>query len=127
MDNLWKNRNFSPMLLEEINKPFNNKDYIFELKFDGIRTIIFINSKNIQIQSRNKNDITYLFPELKDITKQIKSNVIFDGEIVSMENGKPSFSKLSKRLHLKNKRKILEESINNPVSFIAFDILYQNK
>lgn len=125
--NLWKNRNFTPMLLKEIDKPFNSKKYYYELKYDGYRALIFVNKNEIYIQSRNENDITYLYPELSNIKKIVNKNVIFDGEIVIFENNKPSFNKISKRSKLKNKNIIKKESINNPVIFIAFDILYENK
>ena len=125
--NIWKNRNFTPMLLKEIDKPFNSKKYYYELKYDGYRALIFVNKNEIYIQSRNKNDITFLYPELSNIKKIVNKNVIFDGEIVIFENNKPSFNKISKRSKLKNKNIIKKESINNPVIFIAFDILYENK
>ena len=125
--NLWKNRNFTPMLLKEIDKPFNSKKYYYELKYDGYRALIFVNKNEIYIQSRNKNDITFLYPELSNIKKIVNKNVIFDGEIVIFENNKPSINKISKRSKLKNKNIIKKESINNPVIFIAFDILYENK
>ena len=64
---MWNNRNFTPMLLKEIDKPFNSKNHIFELKFDGIRALIFVNSKEIYVQTRNKIDVTNLFPELNSI------------------------------------------------------------
>ena len=118
------NKNFSPMLLSEIDKPFNDKNYIFELKYDGIRVIIKIKNNKLKIYSRNKRDITYLFPEIKINTK---NNVIFDGEIVLFDKNKPSFFKLQERLYLKDKNKIEYNSINNKVVFIVFDILYENK
>lgn len=127
MINLWKERNWSPMLLKEVDKPFDSNDHIFEIKFDGIRAIIFANKKEIKIQSRNKQDITHLFPELQSITKLVTKNVIFDGEIIAFNDKGHSFSKIQERIHLKNKDKILNASQENPVSFIAFDILYENK
>lgn len=115
------------MLLKEIDKPFNSKDYIFEIKFDGIRSLIFVNNKEIKIQSRNKKDLTYLFPELESIRNIVNKNVIFDGEIVAFDNNKDSFSKIQERLHIKDKNKIKKASSLNPVTFIAFDIIYENK
>lgn len=125
--NIWIDRDWGPMLLKEVDKPFNSDDYVFELKFDGIRAIIFANNNEIKIQSRNKQDITHLFPELKDITKLVDKNVIFDGEIVAFDNNTYSFSKIQERLHIKSKDKIANAVINNPVTFIAFDILYEDK
>lgn len=126
MKDLWKDRDFAPMLLKEIDKPFDSKEHIFEVKFDGIRAIIFVNDDSIYIQSRNKKDLTYLFPELYSIKNLVNKNVIFDGEIVSLVDGKPSFGEIQKRLHLKNKSKIEDISFSDPVCFIVFDILYEN-
>jgi len=124
---IWTNRNFKPMLLKEVEKPFDSDNYIFEIKFDGIRSLIFINNKEIKIQSRNKKDLTKLFPELQSLTKIVNKNVIFDGEIVAFDKSKDSFSKIQERLHLKDKMKIQKASIENPVTFVAFDIIYENK
>lgn len=127
MKDLWKNRNFSPMLLGEVFEPFNSDDYIFEVKFDGIRALIFASPNYVQIISRNKMDITHLYPELQSIKNIVKRNTIFDGEIVAMKDGVPSFSKLQERMHLKSKTKINGQINENPVVFVCFDILYDNK
>ena len=125
--NLWKEKSWTPMLLKEIDKPFNSKDYLFEIKFDGIRTCIFVSKDHFEIRNRNHTDMTNLYPELKNIQKYFSQKTILDGEIIAVENDKPSFSKLQKRSHLKDKNRIKTESENNPVIFIAFDILYLDK
>ncbi len=125
--NIWQNKNWKPMLLKEVEKPFNNKDYLFEVKFDGIRAIIFATSEKVIVQTRNKQDITNLFPELQKISKLVKAKTIFDGEIVAFNNNLPSFGKLQERTHLKNKTKINTQSQENPIIFMCFDIIYQNK
>ena len=125
--NIWNNRKWKPMLLKEINKPFNDKNYLYEIKFDGIRTIMYVSNNEFSIISRNGINMPNTFPELKSIQKMFKNKTIIDGEIILMDNGKPSFSSLMTRYRLKNKNRIKEESINNKVTFIAFDILYDNK
>jgi len=124
--NLFK-KSFKPMLLKEIEKPFNNKNYIYEIKFDGIRSLIYVSKTSFKIKSRNELDITHLFPELNKIQEFVKEPTIFDGEIVIFKNGAPSFSKLQERLHLKGEEKILLKSKAEPVVFIVFDILYKKK
>lgn len=126
MKDLW-NLKFKPMLLDEIDKPFDSKDYIYEMKYDGIRALIFADPKEIRIITRNNNDVTYLYPELKSICKLVKVKTIFDGEIICVYDGKPSFSKLQERSHLKSKEKIYKQIDNNPVIYICFDILFQDK
>lgn len=124
---IFKNKDIKPMLLTETSKPFNDKNYIFELKFDGIRTLIYISKNNIIIKSRNQLILNDLFPELLDIKNNFKTNIIFDGEIVVLKDGKPSFSSLQKRLHIKNKNKINKLKKEYPATFICFDILYETK
>ena len=72
--------NLDPMLLKEIAKPFSNKDYLYELKFDGIRALIYVSKDYFFIQSRNGKDLTVFYPELKEIQKLVHNKkVIFDG------------------------------------------------
>ncbi len=125
--NIWQNKNWGPMLLEEIEKPFKSNDYLFEIKFDGHRTLIFASPKEVIIKSRNLKDVSYLYPELQFLKKLVKGKTIFDGEIVMFVDGKPNFGKLQERAHLKNALKIKEASLNNPIVFVCFDILYEDK
>lgn len=117
----------SPMLLSESEVIPSKKNYIYELKYDGIRAIIYVVNKNISIYTRNKKDITHLFPELEKIKNIVKNNAIFDGEIICTKDGKPNFSKIQNRIHLKSKNKISSQSTWNRATFICFDILYYNK
>lgn len=117
---------FQPMLLEEVEEPFNSSSFLFELKFDGIRAVMHVGPKTFKIFSRNGSELTILHPELKNIQKDFKQNVIFDGEIVLFYKGKPNFSKLQERMHTKNKKRIEYLSKELPVCFIAFDCLYEN-
>lgn len=121
------NKIVKPMLLNESDTILNNNNYIYEIKFDGIRAIIYVIDNNIKIFTRNGKNITNLFPELKIITSSVKKNSILDGEIVCLTNNKPDFFKVQKRIHLKNKDKIEISSKNNPALFICFDILYYDK
>ena len=79
-------RKIKPMLATPVDKAFNNKDWVFEIKWDGVRAIVFKENDNeITLQSKNGNDITTRYPE---ITKALqasladKSFTILDGEIV---------------------------------------------
>ena len=125
--NIWNNRNWQMMLLKEIPHPFDSPDFIYEIKFDGHRALIFASPKEVKVLSRNLGDVTNIYPELQKIKELVTKNTIFDGEIVSFQDGYPSFSKLQKRSHLKNKIKIQESSVENPVVYVCFDILYEGK
>lgn len=118
------NEKFTPMLLGEVNKPFDDDEYIYEIKYDGVRSLVFVNNGKVVVKNRYGVDITEMFPEIKVLSKYFKEDVIFDGEIIMFENGNVSFSKLQKRIHLKNKKTIDYLSKTNPVVFVCFDILY---
>ena len=123
---LW-NKDIKPMLLGEVDEVFDSKEYLYEVKYDGIRVLVFVSKDKIVIRSRYGIDITGLFPEMKVLCKMVKRNVIFDGEIIMLDNNKVSFSKLQKRIHLKNKKTIEFLSKTNPVIFICFDVIYEGK
>lgn len=113
------------MLLEEVNELFNDKNFLYEIKFDGIRALIYVSKNSFKILSRNGTNLTNKYPELKKIQKLVGNHeIIFDGEIIATEGALPSFSLLQKRNKIKKiTDKIIEEV---PVTFIAFDILYDN-
>ncbi len=122
------NKILSPMLLKEIDKPFIDDNYIFELKYDGIRTLLYVSPKTFKLITRNGNDLANIYPELKSVQNIVgKHKVIFDGEIVAFKNGKPSFSELQHRNHLKNISKIKLMINEIPVCFVVFDIIYFDK
>lgn len=123
---LW-NKEIKPMLLEKKDIPFNDKDYIFEIKYDGIRSLIYISKNGVVVKGRHGADITDKFLEFKDLNKHIKGNVILDGEIIAFQDGKISFSKVMQRYNLKNKKTSEYLSKTNPSLFVCFDILFLNK
>lgn len=124
---LFENKSIKPMLLLEVKEPFNDKDYIFELKFDGIRSIIYKDKNKITITTRNGKNITDKFPELKDIVNISNERCIFDGEIIVEKNNKPSFDAVKERINIKDEIRINKLSNSDPATFIVFDILYKNK
>lgn len=123
---MFHDYNLRPMLLREEEKVFQDKEFLYEIKFDGIRALIYVSKNKFKILSRNGNDLTNKYPELKEIQNIVGNHqVIFDGEIIATNEGLPSFSLLQKRNRIKkvNDKLILEI----PVCFVAFDILYDNK
>ena len=98
--NIFQEKNIKPMLLEEQKEPFNSDKHYFEIKYDGIRALIYVSPKEFVIKSRNNKDITRKFPELKEIQKLVNFPTIFDGELVIFKNNIPDFSEILKRSHL---------------------------
>ena len=115
-----------PMLASLGKKIPSKKDYIFEIKWDGIRVIIKKESDKVSIISRNGNDLTDKFPIIEELIKgQIIESFIADGElIVKNQDGTPNFSKIVGRMHTKRTSIRKTSSSNNRASLYLFDFLY---
>ena len=122
---LFESKNISPMLLNSASSPFDDKNYIFELKLDGIRCIAYLDKDKTILRNKRNKDVTEIYPELKNIHKFVKHRCILDGELVALNNdGTPNFFALQKRSLMTDKFKIELESEKNKVNFVAYDILY---
>lgn len=112
-----------PMVAESAKKvPVG--DYEYEVKWDGIRALIYLNEGELKIYSRNLNDITDQFPELNVPEEAFRiNNAIFDSEIVCLDSeGKANFKKVIKRLM--TKKNFDRESKRSPAYCYLFDCLY---
>ena len=124
MCDLFEYKNISPMLLYEVKEPFDDKEYIYELKLDGIRCIAYIDTNSVVLQNKRFKDLTEIYPELSEVNKCVKKKVILDGELVVLTDGKPDFYALQKRSLMGDKFKISLAARKRPVQFVAYDILY---
>jgi bifunctional non-homologous end joining protein LigD len=119
-----------PMLAGHTDRPFDNKDWVFELKWDGVRAILFHNKAKAisEIQSRNGKNITHRYPEItKAIGTVLKINesIVLDGEIVVLnKDGVPDFQMHQKRMNVESQREIEFLSNQIPATYFVFDILY---
>jgi bifunctional non-homologous end joining protein LigD len=115
-----------PMLATPIDEPFDNPAWLFEIKWDGYRAIAFIEDSSIRLVSRNHNDLTGQFSELRELPKFVKArNAILDGEIVAIdEQGRPSFSLMQQRTGFQPGKRRLPGRDGVPILYYAFDLLY---
>jgi bifunctional non-homologous end joining protein LigD len=115
-----------PMLSENAEKPPKGDDYIFEMKWDGIRALIVLEDGQISLRTRNHNDITKQFPELLDGNKAFRAtNGLFDAEIVCLDDeGKPIFKRVINRMMSSGETNIQKLTKSNPVYCYIFDCLY---
>ena len=121
---LFEEKNISPMLLQEVKEPFDDEDYIHELKLDGIRCIAYIEPKSVSLQNKRFKELSPLYPELSDMCKCVKKKVILDGELVVLTDGKPDFYALQRRSLMTDRFRISLAAKKNSVQFAAYDILY---
>ena len=130
-----------PMLSTLVDEPFNSKDWAFEVKWDGVRSILFFNKlkRTLELQSRNGRIITHRYPELVMALKSeqiitssnqsainCKESAILDGEIVVLDKktGIPSFQNHQRRMNIDSSREIEILSRELPATYYFFDILY---
>lgn len=116
----------APMLASAAGLPPDEENWGFEVKWDGVRAILYWRPGRLRIENRNLRDVTTRYPELRAIGKQLGSlEVVLDGEIFAYdERGRPSFERLQRRMHLASEsavRRLLDEV---PVSYAIFDLLY---
>lgn len=115
-----------PMLAESIEKPFDSAEWLFEIKWDGYRAVAFIENGKARLVSRNQNDLTPRYPELKDLPQFIKAkSAILDGEVVALDaEGRASFSLMQQRTGFRPGGKRAAARADVPVVYYAFDLLY---
>jgi len=115
-----------PMLATAAAEPFDDPNWLFEIKWDGYRAIAFIDDGDLRLVSRSQNDLTVQFPELRDLPKFVKARrAILDGEIVALDDqGRPSFSLMQQRTGFRPGKRRLPGREGVPVIYYAFDLLY---
>ncbi len=116
----------SPMLATSIEKPFDSDEWLYEIKWDGYRSVAFIWEGKVRLVSRNQNDQTAQFSELGGLPAYIRArNAVLDGEVVAVdEEGRPSFSLMQQRTGIRHGRFKAPGRRDVPVLYYAFDLIY---
>ena len=126
-----------PMLAKPIaGLPDSAEGLAFQPKWDGFRVLIYRRGDDVVIQGRmraadaaatGKWDLTYLFPEMVEHIRGLSVNdVVLDGELVVIREGRLAFDALQGRLRPRNEEggwKIAQLAADSPTSFVAFDLL----
>jgi bifunctional non-homologous end joining protein LigD len=106
-------------------KPFSGKDWLFEIKYDGVRVLAERDGDKVELYGRSGENISPRYPDLVQAVRALAiPRFVLDGEIVAPnESGQPSFQRLQKRMLLKRPREIEAAVRNVPVNAIFFDVL----
>jgi bifunctional non-homologous end joining protein LigD len=122
----WLRGGIEPMLAEIRDKPFDSDDYIYEVKWDGIRALISLDEEELTIRSRNGRVITMQFPELNIPSQAFRAtNAVIDAEIVCLdEKGKPVFQHVIRRLQQSTESGVARLRERFPATCYVFDVLY---
>ncbi|MGR0160622.1 ATP-dependent DNA ligase [Paenarthrobacter nitroguajacolicus] len=119
-------RDYAPMLATSGSiSDLHGDDWLYELKWDGIRAIITGTEGKIRLMSRNGNDLTAAYPELTDRACWPEGDFVADGEIVALGKGsRPDFGRLQLRMNLVKASDIERARTSVPVQLMLFDLLY---
>ncbi len=109
---------YQPMLATAWPRPFDHPDWLFDVKWDGIRAIVR-GGEDPTVISRRGNNVTASYPEL---AKATWPDVVLDGEIVVLDDrGVPSFQRLQHRMNTARPDRALVAE--HPIAYMAFDVL----
>jgi len=99
-------------------KPFDRQDYLYQVKWDGVRMVAFVANGVVRLQNRHYRDRTQQYPELTALAGLLgERSAILDGEIVAFREGKPHFPAVLQR----EQRRIAGEI---PICYFVFDLLW---
>ena len=121
---LFTCKNISPMLIGASSAPFDNDAYLYEIKFDGERAVVYLDQSSTVLRNKRNKDMLSIFPEMDGIHKQVSDRCILDGEYIVLLDGQPDFSQIQRRSLMTNNFRIKLAADAHPACFVAFDILY---
>jgi bifunctional non-homologous end joining protein LigD len=116
----------TPMLATSTENPFDDSEWLFEIKWDGYRAVAFVDGGKVRLVSRNHNDLTAQFSELRDLPQFVKAKTaVLDGEIVALDDqGRSSFSLMQQRTGIRSGGRRVAGRSDVDVSYYVFDLIY---
>jgi bifunctional non-homologous end joining protein LigD len=118
-------KRIEPMLARTGELPSDDENWAFEIKWDGVRSIGYVDGGRLRLEARSGRDITPRYPELRGLGRALAGHdAIVDGEVVAFDDGRPSFQKLQGRMHLTSESHVRRLSESDPVNYILFDLLW---
>jgi DNA ligase D-like protein (predicted ligase) len=105
-------------------EPFDSDEYLFEIKWDGIRALAFFGKGRARLQGRKLTDSSERYPEILAGLEALEGEGILDGEIVVLdERGRPDFQRVLVREQTRGRAAALSKARQHPAVYIAFDLL----
>lgn len=115
---------FQPMLATSATSPLDSEDYGYELKWEGLRTLVGFERSQLFTRTAAGQDCRFWFPELEHLREAVKPAwVLMDGEMVILENGRPSQALLQQRLRAHDYETVERLAQEQPATFMAYDVL----
>jgi bifunctional non-homologous end joining protein LigD len=117
----------APMLAKPgaLPPPAEDARWGYEVKWDGVRALLWSDHGHVRIESRTQRDITARYPELRPLGRALGAHeALFDGELVAFgADGRPSFEALQQRMHVDGEAAIRRAMRAQPVAYMIFDLL----
>lgn len=113
----------APMLATLVEAPFDSEEHLFEVKWDGIRALTFVEEHGFRALTRNRQDLAVAFPEL-ELLRGLPAGTALDGELVVFEGERPSFSRALERMHARQRARAEAQARSTPAVYVVFDLLY---
>lgn len=115
-----------PMLATLGQLPKDDSNWSYEMKWDGVRALAYIQDGRVRFTSRNDIDVTVSYPELHTLAEQLgEAQALLDGEIVSFDDaGRPSFKRLQQRMHVTSAATARHLAESDPAVYLIFDLLH---
>jgi bifunctional non-homologous end joining protein LigD len=101
-------------------------DWAYEMKWDGLRALAFVQDGRVRLMSRTGRDISHAYPELHALPAAVEARqAVFDGEIVAFAGGQwPEFEALQQRMNISSAAQARVLASRIPVSYVVFDLLW---
>ena len=115
-----------PMKATTAKLPKDDEAWAYEIKWDGVRAIALCETGHVTLQSRSLRDITSQYPEIAAVALELEGReAVLDGELVAYgEDGRPSFQRLQRRMHVASAAEVRKRRADVPVTYVIFDLLH---
>jgi bifunctional non-homologous end joining protein LigD len=116
----------APMLAKPGSLPPHADDWAFEIKWDGVRLLAYVQGGRVELRGRSGLDMTATYPELRGVGAALGMvECVLDGEVVALdEGGVPRFERLQQRMNVTGDARIARLARSIPVRFHVFDLLF---
>ena len=103
---------------------FDSEEHLYEVKWDGIRAMVYLDRERYRIVSRHGRPLTDQFPELA-FFRELAPGAVLDGELVVVSSGRPAFGLVQARQQAQAAHKIHSLAKATPAIYVAFDLLFE--
>ena len=111
-----------PMLATLTDAVPGGDEWVHEVKWDGMRVIVEAKEGTLTVTSRTGRDVTVAYPELAPLA-DLYDDMVLDGELVALVEGRPSFAGLTERMHVTGAKRAAQLARSRPVTLMVFDLL----